>query len=349
MSANMSQQLIDEAAANWDVRLRSHRCTAEDRAEFNRWLTADARHQGAYERLQRGLAALRSASNHPQLQALREIASLAERRAQTRHRVLTWVATAAGIAIVALAIGTLPWHPQALQVAMPETTSLLQHSKSEVLATSTTERRTVSLQDGTSVTLDSSTRVETEWLVHERRIRLLSGRALFRVAKDKTRPFIVTVGDRTVTALGTVFDIRLGANKVQVTLLEGRVAVRGVGQAANQPTQELAPNQQLLAFDDQPAIVKTVNGIQESAWADGQVYFVDEPLSVAVAEMNQHSVLQLVIADPALSKYRLSGMFRVGNQDGFVTAITTYFPIDALPDGAGHIVLRAQSKQASSQ
>jgi transmembrane sensor len=157
------------------------------------------------------------------------------------------------------------------------------------------------------------------------------------------------VGDRTVTALGTAFDIRVNADEVQVTLLEGRVAVSGIGTAADQPTLELQPNQQLVAVEGRAPIVRAVDSIQESAWADGQVYFADEPLPAAVAEMNQHSATQLVIADPTLSAYRLNGMFRAGNQEGFVSAITTYFPIDARPDGAGHIVLRARSKEDSPQ
>jgi len=215
--------------------------------------------------------------------------------------------------------------------------------------TAATERRTVSLPDGSSVTLNASTRIETEWLAHERRILLVSGQALFRVAKDKTRPFIVTVGDRTVTALGTAFDVRLDADKVQVTLLEGRVAVRGVGLAAHQPTLELTPNQQLIAIDGELPIVQAVDTTRSSAWAEGQVYFTDAALPAAVAEMNQYSAQQIVVEDPTLSQYHVNGMFRAGNQDGFVGAITSYFPIDARPDGQGHIVLRSRPQGASTR
>ncbi len=350
MSADTSQRAVDESAASWDVRLRSHRCIDEDRDAFNHWLKTDPRHQAAYERLQSGLATLRAAGDHPQLRALREIASLVERREKNRHSLFVW-ATAAAVATVAVAIGILFAHrPQSLQIAgrTQDTVSVPQKFVSETLLTSTTERRTVALQDGSSVTLDGSSQIETEWLPHERRIHLVSGRALFRVAKDKNRPFVVTVGDRTVTALGTAFDIHLEANKVQVTLLEGRVAVRGVGKAANEPILELAPNQQLIAFDGQAATVQRVDGIRESGWAEGQVYFADETLAAAVAEMNQHSAVQLVIADPALETYRLNGMFRAENQEGFVSALSTYFPIDARADGAGHIVLSSRSSEISS-
>jgi transmembrane sensor len=348
MISDIAQRTIDEAAADWDVRLRSHRCTANDRDKFNAWLERDFRHRAAYERLQSGLATLCAASDHPQLRALSEVASLAERRATGRHRFTAW-AMAAGIAALALTVGVLSWHwspmPQiALRTAV--STARPRNSATEALVTAATERRAVSLPDGSSVTLNASTRIETEWLAHERRIRLLSGQALFRVAKDKTRPFIVTVGDRTVTALGTAFDVRLDADKVQVTLLEGRVAVRGVGKAAHQPTLELTPNQQFIAVDGELPTVQAVDTTRASAWAEGQVYFTDEALPAAVAEMNQHSAQQIVVADPTLSQYRVNGMFRAGNQDGFVGAITSYFPIDARQDADGHIVLRSRPQGA---
>ena len=351
MISDNTQRTIDEAAAGWDVLLRSHRCTADDRDNFNTWLEQDSRHRVAYERLQSGLATLCAASHHPQLRALSEVASLAERRAAERHRFTTWAA-AAGIAAVTLTVAVLSWHrsptPQ-IAVRTAVTTAQPRALGTEALVTGATERRTVSLPDGSSVTLNASTRVETEWLAHERRIRLVSGQALFRVAKDKTRPFIVTVGDRTVTALGTAFDVRLDANKVQVTLLEGRVAVRGVGIAAHQPTLELKANQQLIAVDGELPIVQAVDTMRASAWAEGQVYFTDKALPAAVAEMNQYSAQQIVVADPALSQYRVNGMFRAGNQDGFVGAITSYFPIDARPDGEGRIVLRSRTQRATAQ
>jgi transmembrane sensor len=345
MSVEMEQRTVDEAAV-WDARLRSHSCTEQEREEFQRWLKLDPHHQTAYDRLQQSLGMLRAASDHPRLRAMRELASLAERRAQTRRRI-TVTAVAAGIAAIALTIGITHsnWdEPQHDLTCMAGRAPAQEALGCEVLMTSAAERRVVVLRDSSSVTLSSSTRIETEWLAHERRVRLISGRVLFRVAKDTTRPFVVTAGDRSVTALGTAFDVRLDAQRVHVTLLEGRVAVHGIGSAASEPTVELNPDQQLVALTGQAATVQTVDGMQESAWAQGQVYFSDEPLPAAVAEMNQHSTLQVVIADPTLSAYRVNGMFRTDNQDGFVSAITSYFPIEARPDGAGRIVLRSRSQ-----
>jgi len=351
MNADTQRRAINEAAAYWDVRLRSHTCAAEDREAFGAWMGADTRHRTAYERLQSVLATLRAASDHPQLRALREVASVAERRAAGRGRFVSW-AVAAGIAAMTVTAGIVTWYwlPTSQGVAQgPILAATALNQGAEWLVTGASERRTVSLPDGSSVTLNASTRLETEWLAHERRVWLVAGQALFRVAKDKARPFIVAAGDRTVTALGTAFDVRLEADRVQVTLLEGRVAVRGVGKASQQPMLELKPSQQLVAVDGDVPMVRVVDTVRVSAWAEGEVFFTDEALPAAVAEMNQHSSQQIVVADPALSQYRVNGMFRVGNQDGFVGAVTSYFPIEARPDGQGRIVLTSRQRGSAAR
>jgi transmembrane sensor len=345
--SDAEQAGIDAAAAAWDVRLRSVGCSAAERGRFEIWMAADARHQAAFERLQAALATLRAAADRPQLRALREVAGSVERRAGNQRMHYKWV-LAAGIAVAALLVAR---HPQFLKngfsPAAPVARQLLAETNN-LIETSATEQRTVALPDGSTVTVDSASRVATEWLPHERRVHLLAGQALFRVAKDKTRPFIVTAGDRTVTALGTEFDVRLQPDRVQVTLIEGRVAVRGIGAAAHLPVQELKPSEQLVALNGQVALIQPVDAVRESAWADGQVYFSDEDLPTAVAEMNLRSARQITIGDPALQRYRINGMFRAGNQDSFLNAITSYYPIDARQDAQGRIVLQPRAGVSAS-
>ncbi|MGH8210686.1 MAG: FecR family protein, partial [Steroidobacteraceae bacterium] len=322
---------VHSTAASWDARLRSHRCTDDDRAAFRVWCEADPRHQGAVDRLQQALATLRQAGEHPQVRALREVASVADKRTADRRR-LWGAALAAGVLAAAAALTVTrvqQWEPPVTaattSIGVPVNMAL---SPGGGFASALNERRTIALRDGSSVTLNAATHIDTEWLPKERRIRLLSGQAVFRVAKDPTRPFIVTVGDRTVTALGTAFDIKLDADKVQVTLMEGRVVIGGLGKAAAQPTLELTPNEQLVATAGEAPKVRRVDIASATGWAEGQVYFTDETLSAAVAEMNQYSAEQITLGDPTLRDYRVNGMFRAGNQDGFAGALADYYPID---------------------
>jgi transmembrane sensor len=328
------------AAASWDVRLRSHACTDRDRAAFRAWCDDDTRHREAFDRLQLALGALRQAAEQPQLRALRERAEVMTRRSSVRRAFLR-ASIAAGLVTIVVAIAR--YYPTATSIGSNVIASSQQvaetHPGKQTYFTDIRERRIVALPDGSSATLNAATRLETVWLPHERRIRLLSGQVLFRVSKDPSRPFVVTVGDRTITALGTAFDVRLDVDKIQVTLLEGRIAVRGIGPAARQPTLELAPNEQLVAIEGQAPTVHVVNLVQSTAWADGQVYFTDKDLTAAVEEMNRYSSQEIIISDPNIARFRVNGMFRAGNQEGFVSALSSYYPIDAHRDNQGRIVL----------
>lgn len=87
------------------------------------------------------------------------------------------------------------------------------------------ERRSLTLADGSTVDLDARSSIRVEFSSAERRVELLDGQALFQVAKNKQRPFIVRSGDATVRAVGTEFSVYRRSSGTTITVLEGRVAV----------------------------------------------------------------------------------------------------------------------------
>ena len=87
------------------------------------------------------------------------------------------------------------------------------------------ERRSITLADGSTVDLNARSKLRIDFSQSERRVELLDGQALFQVAKDKNRPFIVASGAATVRAVGTQFDVYRKDSGITVTVLEGRVAV----------------------------------------------------------------------------------------------------------------------------
>ena len=87
------------------------------------------------------------------------------------------------------------------------------------------ERRSITLPDGSTVDLNARSKLRIEFTEDERRVSLLDGQALFQVAKDKNRPFVVASVEATVRAVGTQFDVNRRPSGTTVTVLEGRVAV----------------------------------------------------------------------------------------------------------------------------
>jgi transmembrane sensor len=94
-----------------------------------------------------------------------------------------------------------------------------------VYETAVGERRILTLEDGSSVELNSRSRIRVRFAQDQRDVELLEGQALFHVAKDRHRPFIVHSDTVRVRAVGTQFDVNRKTTGTTVTVVEGRVAV----------------------------------------------------------------------------------------------------------------------------
>lgn len=333
----------DEAAAWWDSRLRSPLCTEVDRDAFATWREAPA-NAAAFERLQAGVAALHEAfAANPELLALHDEAlSL---KPQPRYFRM-----AAGIAAaVVLAAGG--WFAATVPAPAPlGGTSGLQVASGQgsLYQTGVGERSTVTLTDGSKITLNTRSRVEVNYTPQQRGITLISGQALFEVAHNKARPFVVTAGPRQVTAVGTAFDIRLDGAKVQVTMVEGKVKVEPTRptllQKVAAPERDLVAGQQLVAtVDSIGSKVLPADAAKTTSWREGRVVFADTPLPQAVAEMNRYLPSPILIGDASLSRYSVNGMFLTNQPMSFVGAVTAYYPVEARSNANGATVLVPRS------
>ena len=204
------------------------------------------------------------------------------------------------------------------------------------------ELRTVILEDGTRMSLNTATRVEVALASVQRTVSVEEGEALFEVAKDARRPFVVQVADREVVALGTVFSVRLnptsdiGSNALDVTLIEGQVSVRAAtGKSDKAPETRpvlLNPGDRLrLSERDGRATTGSQRVVMQMdrphvdqlmAWRRNEAVFDDVPLSDAVADMNRYSRQPVVLVGDAFSKgLRISGLFRTGDNVAFARAV----------------------------
>jgi len=105
-------------------------------------------------------------------------------------------------------------------------------------STATGEQRSVRLEDGSTLELNSQSKVRVRFTEHQRNIELIEGQALFRVAKDAARPFIVATDNTHVRAVGTQFDVYRKSSGTVVTVLEGHVAVLSDQAGSAQPEAE---------------------------------------------------------------------------------------------------------------
>jgi transmembrane sensor len=225
MDRHISDQTAEEAGL-WDARLRAPDCTAADRARFAQWRDADSSHFAAFERLQTIVASLRSEMSRADVRALRDAAL----RARPRHQWRLSLLVAASLATLAIAIAV--WTELPAVMSFAPLRSLVAFAgritgadSAEQYITAVGQRSTVTLRDGSSVELNARTRVKVNFTETRRGVELVDGQALFHVAKNPHRPFIVRAGNREIVAIGTAFDVRVDAAYLRVTLIEGKVAV----------------------------------------------------------------------------------------------------------------------------
>jgi transmembrane sensor len=110
-----------------------------------------------------------------------------------------------------------------------------------VYATAVGERRTLTLEDGSTVELNSRSRIRVRFAKSQRDVELLEGQVLFHVAKDSSRPFVVHSDTLSVRAVGTKFDVNRKTTGTTVTVVEGRVAVYEEGISA--PGTAITPSE----------------------------------------------------------------------------------------------------------
>lgn len=301
--------ILDEAM-DWRLRQEEGELPPAEQEAFSSWLAQSPRHREAYEGLQTFWDATGAIDRHPRYAAMLRRAEAAAGRERITRRAM-----AAGIAAALVGVGGLGLYYQAGPKPLAD----------QSFRTAVGQQATVTLPDGSQVTLNTDTVVRTTADEDRRLVYLDKGQAYFKVAKDRRHPFVVTAAGRTVTALGTAFDVRVDRGALKVVLVEGKVRVAAAkpsGPAAGAKparlmTTDMSAGSQLVARDDSEWRLTPTDTDRETSWLKGQLVFDGAPLGQVVEEMNRYSTRKIALADPALAERRVGGNFAPGDVQGF--------------------------------
>lgn len=322
---------ISERAARWAVRVDAGSLCPDQQRELDAWLAADARHLGAYVR------ACALWVDFDRLAALHGHVTDTEFTTATlpRRRLL-----AAAIAAVTIIGGGLSCY--------------MLRDGSERYASGTGEMRRIALSDGSRLLLNSQTEVMVRLTQQRRDVQLVRGEALFEVAHDSARPFIVQAKNAQVRAVGTAFAVRVEDVRVKVTVTQGVVEVidlkatspqdRGVSGRSDVGVMRVAANERAIIAPTRVTEVEAIapaEADRELAWREDLVSFDGETLEQAVSEINRHNRRQIVIDDSRLASMSVVGVFRASDFEGFAAAAAAALNARAVRDGD---VIRLQSR-----
>jgi transmembrane sensor len=329
-----AQRTALEEAAGWRLKL-TRDPSLKNSAEYLHWCS-DPRNAGAREAVGVAWSSVGALDTAPEMlelrrQALARLRQAAARRWNTRTVKLGAAAAALGLAVIGAAAIYMNLHSPT-------------YYKTDI-----GERRIVALPDGSRISMDSDTRVGVTYQKTARSITLDRGRSRFDVAHDASRPFTVTAGPQTVVAVGTSFDVERLQSTVLITLIQGQVVIKSApaaattessGQSEN-PISLKAGEELVVTRNVRPAIVAADLQVAR-AWEAGRLLFRDEPLGDAVARVNRYTT-QPIMIDPSIASIRFSGVFNAGDVGSFVSAVTSYFPVQASTTGTSGILLRPRS------
>lgn len=341
-------KIIESEAAAWLAQLDGDNMSVQDLAAFKDWMRRSPRHQLEIRELAEVWGELNTLTDL--IEPIAE-ASSAERKIlkQQKNKFLpgwtTGWTTVLTACIAAAFIGFSALH--ILNTSTEKRQPIL-------IATSIGQQQTSILPDGSSVILNTNSKVEVDYSASVRKIRLLYGEAVFDVTADKKRPFVVYAGNGVVRAVGTIFSVRIDNEAVNVTVSEGAVELSSITQNT---ISEKAPSVAAAGFikaghmavlENQRTLIAPLSIEKINAalsWQDGLLTISGEPLEQVVAEISRYTTLKISIRDPKIRNMRIGGVFPTGDMDALFEALEMGFGVVSTQISPDEVVLSSASRQ----
>jgi transmembrane sensor len=197
----------------------------------------------------------------------------------------------------------------ALLASMTALFLMINRDTARSYATGIGEQRTIQLVDGSTVELNSRSKVTVRLTDRRRDVALIEGQALFRVAKDKQRTFVVRAGEAQVRAVGTEFDVYRKQTETVVTVVEGRVETYPGSDGAGAAAIVLSAGEQLTVLPHTVTKPMRADTVAATAWVQKRLIFEETPLSEVAEEFNRYNRRPLAIDDLELQKLKISGIY----------------------------------------
>jgi len=337
-------------AAKWMLRVDSGKMTNRQWGALDKWLDENPGHQAEYDISTAIWDRTEQLEDHPLVAA--ELTASTSQTAKTKR---SWFG--------GTALRAMRFRPVAIAATVVLAvisgwivSSDMFFRKTDTATTYRTEigtQKPILLADGSSVILDTDSLISTDFSDDARNVTLIYGRALFSVVRDLNRPFIVTVDDTELRALGTEFDVfRQRPGKITLAVLEGAVRVSkkppvphiampdtskgdapiepiSAPKADPMPPVEIVTSGKQILIDEherqyvtRPAEIDRIN-----AWRSGKLDFKRIPLGDVITEINRYLTRKLEIDDDELNEMRISMLFYISDSDHFLSALENSLPI----------------------
>lgn len=331
---NDTTEITAEACA-WMAQLSTGELTTADELALREWIQRSPRHAAELKKI---------ANLSMEINVLTEMGDAIEEAATEQHcivkpqvkrksRLMPFALTAMAAFI---AMGVLFFNVNSLSVVQPM-----------LISTAIGEFREVELPDGSIVKINTNTKLEVNYTKQVRKVRLLSGEALFEVKHNPNRPFLVYADEQYVRAVGTAFTVSLLRDKLSVTVVEGKVEFAKLELSKqnnvdkeqsqfNTPSLSVKPvflevGQHISISADIPiGVVENMpenDFKRELSWQHELFDFSDTPLKDVIQELSRYSDVKVEIIDSSLFDIKFGGIFRTNDTKPLFEALETTYGV----------------------
>ena len=358
-------------AAEWVIKLADPNVSHSEVLKWEAWIRRNARNSRAFEEMEQ---TWRRMNKH--LGDLKDIPIPSQREQETDRRAAAlpfskrlarwstaewdraWIrlacwsrttqrATLATCVILCLAVLALLMSRTILE---PVTVQSMQSYQTAIA-----EHRRIALPDGSFILMGAKSSVSVSLSPGERIVMLESGEALFEVADDDKRPFIVMAGVGTITALGTVFNVRRDENRVVITVTEGSVEVKRTPQGAKTGSWTLAPAEsrmtatidagvQAVISPSELSVLELSDPSKVTEWQAGHLQYRAEPLKYVIAGVSRYSAKEIIIVDAEVEDMLFTGSVLQDQTEDWLQALEAVFPIEVVRAGDNKVLIRIHAR-----
>lgn len=289
-------EALEEQAANWLLRRHFSEWSDEDQKELDAWIAESSSNRVTYWRLNAAL------TRTDRLKALRQ-----PMRTETAASQKFWPKPARTIAAAAL-----------IAFGAAGSFHYLAQSNDQVISTALGGRKVVTLADGSSIELNTSSTIRIHQDQSHRAITLVKGEAFFDVRHDAQHPFTVDAAGQRITDLGTKFVVRNLNDRVEVALLEGHAHLASLADNSKSRQTDLVPGDVATATNRSLSIIKASSETiaEKLSWRSGLLVFHNTTLGEVARQFNRYNSGKLII-EGAAADLQVDGTFTADDPQTF--------------------------------
>lgn len=303
------------------VRFLSGEASTQEQREVTRWIEADEQNRKYFEEFSTIWNVSQAAGGFDdaylkedwsKIQARIEVASInRSRKTRTRRSLVFQLARMAAVFLFAIGLYFV-------------TQGVYRHwSLKEVTMASGVERVTLTLPDGSTVYLNSNSKLTYPEIFDDKaREVTLEGEAFFEVTKNSQKPFLIKTDPVTTEVVGTSFNINSKNNNVAVTVFTGKVLLY------KNKTDAIAMTVGEQGIYSDKGLTKKVNRDPNLlSWKTNVLIFQNTPLTKVMSDLTEHFGQRIEIAPKMLEGCTLTSRFQDQTLEEILQELSVVFSI----------------------